>query len=177
MKDQIQQVKAALEEARSGLNNLIANEEALERVAQAANLMIASLKNGGKVMSCGNGGSLCDAMHFAEELSGRFRQDRPAIAAMSLADPSHMSCVANDFGYEYVFSRFLEAVGKEGDVLLAITTSGTSKNVVKAAQAAKARGVRVVALTGCGDRDACRALCRSCAGAAYQAHSHHDRAH
>lgn len=148
MKDQIQQVKAALEEARSGLNNLIANEEALERVAQAANLMIASLKNGGKVMSCGNGGSLCDAMHFAEELSGRFRQDRPAIAAMSLADPSHMSCVANDFGYEYVFSRFLEAVGKEGDVLLAITTSGTSKNVVKAAQAAKARGVRVVALTG-----------------------------
>lgn len=148
MKDQIQQVKAALEEARSGLNNLIANEEALERVAQAANLMIASLKNGGKVMSCGNGGSLCDAMHFAEELSGRFRKDRPAIAAMSLADPSHMSCVANDFGYEYVFSRFLEAVGREGDVLLAITTSGTSKNVVKATEAAKTRGVRVVALTG-----------------------------
>lgn len=155
MKDQIQQVKAALEEARSGLNNLIANEEALERVAQAANLMIASLKNGGKVMSCGNGGSLCDAMHFAEELSGRFRQDRPAIAAMSLADPSHMSCVANDYGYEYVFSRFLEAVGKEGDVLLAITTSGTSKNVVKAAQAAKARGVRVVALTGKSDTPIC----------------------
>lgn len=106
-------------------------------------------------MSCGNGGSLCDAMHFAEELSGRFRQDRPAIAAMSLADPSHMSCVANDYGYEYVFSRFLEAVGKEGDVLLAITTSGTSKNVVKAAQAAKARGVRVVALTGKSDTPIC----------------------
>lgn len=155
MKDQIQQVKAALEEARSGLNNLIANEEALDRVAQAANLMIASLKKGGKVMSCGNGGSLCDAMHFAEELSGRFRKDRPAIAAMSLADPSHMSCVANDFGYEYVFSRFLEAVGREGDVLLAITTSGTSKNVVKAAEAAKTRGVRVVALTGKSDTPIC----------------------
>lgn len=156
MKDQIQQVKAALEEARSGLNNLIANEEALESAAQAANLMIASLKNGGKVMSCGNGGSLCDAMHFAEELSGRFRRDRPAIAAMSLADPSHMSCVANDFGYEYVFSRFLEAVGREGDVLLAITTSGTSKNVVKAAEAAKARGVHVVALTGKSDTAICK---------------------
>lgn len=181
MKDQIQQVKAALEEARSGLNNLIANEEALERVAQAANLMIASLKNGGKVMSCGNGGSLCDAMHFAEELSGRFRQDRPAIAAMSLADPSHMSCVANDYGYEYVFSRFLEAVGKEGDVLLAITTSGTSKNVVKAAQAAKARGVRVVALTGKSDTPICELadvaivtpagalpiVCRSCISSSF----------
>lgn len=155
MKDQIQQVKAALEEARSGLNNLIANEKALGSVAQAANLMIASLKNGGKVMSCGNGGSLCDAMHFAEELSGRFRKDRPAIAAMSLADPSHMSCVANDFGYEYVFSRFLEAVGRKGDVLLAITTSGTSKNVVKAAEAAKERGVHVVALTGKSDTPIC----------------------
>lgn len=133
--------------------------------------MVASMKQNGKVMSCGNGGSLCDAMHFAEELSGRFRQDRPAYAAMSLADPSHMSCVANDYGYEYVFSRFVEGVGREGDVLLGITTSGTSKNIVKAAQAAKAKGIKVVALTGqteysdlrtcrCGHRYACRSFCR-----------------
>ena len=148
MTDQVQQVKAALLEAQAGLADLISNEATLSEVANAANLMIDSLTKGGKVMSCGNGGSLCDAMHFAEELSGRFRKDRPAIGAMALADPSHMSCVGNDYGYEYVFSRFLEAVGREGDVLLVITTSGTSKNVLKAAKAAKERGIRVVALTG-----------------------------
>ena len=146
MTDKVQTVRAALQEARSGLENLLSNEEMLGKVVKAADLMVASMQQGGKVMSCGNGGSLCDAMHFAEELSGRFRQDRPAYAAMSLADPSHMSCVSNDYGYEDVFSRFVEGIGREGDVLLGITTSGTSKNVVKAAQAAKAKGIKVVAL-------------------------------
>jgi len=111
MTDKVQTVSTALQEARSGLDNLLSNEEMLRKVVEAADLMVASMKQNGKVMSCGNGGSLCDAMHFAEELSGRFRQDRPAYAAMSLADPSHMSCVANDYGYEYVFSRFVEGVG------------------------------------------------------------------
>lgn len=148
MTEQVQQVRAALEEARDGLNTLLSNQEMLQKVADAANLMTHSLKADGKIMSCGNGGSLCDAMHFAEELSGRFRKDRPAYAAMSLADPSHMSCVGNDYGYDFVFSRFVEAVGKKGDVLLAISTSGTSKNVLKAARAAKDKGIRVVALTG-----------------------------
>lgn len=148
MTDKVQTVRAALQEARSGLENLLSNEEMLGKVVKAADLMVASMQQGGKVMSCGNGGSLCDAMHFAEELSGRFRQDRPAYAAMSLADPSHMSCVSNDYGYEDAFSRFVEGIGREGDVLLGITTSGTSKNVVKAAQAAKAKGIKVVALTG-----------------------------
>lgn len=142
MTDKVQTVRAALQEARSGLENLLSNEEMLGKVVKAADLMVASMQQGGKVMSCGNGGSLCDAMHFAEELSGRFRQDRPAYAAMSLADPSHMSCVSNDYGYEDVFSRFVEGIGREGDVLLGITTSGTSKNVVKAAQAAKAKGIK-----------------------------------
>ena len=142
MTDKVQTVRAALQEARSGLENLLSNEEMLGKVVKAADLMVASMQQGGKVMS------LCDAMHFAEELSGRFRQDRPAYAAMSLADPSHMSCVSNDYGYEDVFSRFVEGIGREGDVLLGITTSGTSKNVVKAAQAAKAKGIKVVALTG-----------------------------
>ena len=85
--------------------------------------MVNSINNGGKIISCGNGGSLCDAMHFAEELTGRYRDNRKAIAAISISDASHMSCVANDYGYDYVFSRYLEAVGSKGDVLLAISTS------------------------------------------------------
>ena len=99
-------------------------------------------------MSCGNGGSLCDAMHFAEEMTGRYRQNRRPYRAQAIADASHLACVANDFGYEDVFSRWVEAFGKPGDVLLAITTSGTSKNVVKAARTARERGVKVIALTG-----------------------------
>ena len=110
--------------------------------------MAASLKNGGKILTCGNGGSLCDAQHFAEELSGRYRQDRPALAAIALTDASHMSCVANDYGFEFVFSRFVQALGRPADVLLAISTSGNSPNILRAAEAAKAAGMTVVALTG-----------------------------
>lgn len=91
---------------------------------------------------------MCDAMHFAEELSGRYRDDRPALAAVSISDPSHMSCVGNDYGYDYVFSRYLEGLGNKGDVLLAISTSGNSGNVVKAAEVAREKGIRVVGLTG-----------------------------
>lgn len=141
-------IRSALEEAQSALENLISNEKTLSEISHAADIMAESLKKDGKLMSCGNGGSICDAMHFAEELSGRFRKDRPSIGAMALADPSHMSCVGNDYGYEEVFSRFVEGIGRAGDVLLAISTSGTSKNVVRAAQAAKAKGIRVVSLTG-----------------------------
>lgn len=110
--------------------------------------MAQSLKRGGKIISCGNGGSMCDAMHFAEELTGRYRNDRPSMAAISISDPSHISCVANDYGYEFVFSRFLESVGNDGDVLLAISTSGNSANVVRAAITARTRGMKVVGLTG-----------------------------
>ena len=141
-------VLAALKDARSALDALIANEETLTAVADAANLMAESIEKGGKILSCGNGGSLCDAMHFAEEMTGRYRQNRRAYAATAIADASHIACVGNDYGYDYVFSRYVEAHGRPGDVLLAITTSGTSRNVVKAAEAAKARGVFVVALTG-----------------------------
>ena len=141
-------IKNSFLEAQQVLEAFISDEKNLGQVKNAGDLLVDMFRQGGKVFSCGNGGSLCDAMHFAEELSGRFRQDRPAYAAMSLADPSHMSCVSNDYGYEDVFSRFVEGIGREGDVLLGITTSGTSKNVVKAAQAAKAKGIKVVALTG-----------------------------
>src|SRR5690606_20935353 len=101
-----------------------------------------------KVLSCGNGGSMCDAMHFAEELSGRYRHDRKALAALSISDPSHISCVANDYGYAYVFSRMVEAMGNSGDVLLAISTSGNSENVLNAIAMAQNRGMKVIELTG-----------------------------
>ena len=141
-------VRAGLQEASQALTALLANEPALAAVAAAGALMASSLKAGHKMYSCGNGGSLCDAMHFAEELSGRFRDDRPAYAAMSISDPGHMSCVGNDYGYEQVFSRFMQAHGRKGDVLLAISTSGTSKNVLAAVAAARVAGVHVVGLTG-----------------------------
>ena len=110
--------------------------------------MVAAIQSKGKVISCGNGGSLCDAMHFAEELSGRYRDNRKALPAVSISDPSHMSCVGNDYGYDFVFSRYVEAIGLEQDVLLAISTSGNSKNVINAIQAAKEKGMKVVGLTG-----------------------------
>ena len=125
-----------------------ATPERLEAVERAAHLMAQSLAAGGKLLSCGNGGSMCDAMHFAEELSGRYRDDRPALAALSLSDPSHLTCVGNDYGFDHVFSRALEALARPGDVLLAISTSGNSPNVLKAAEYARAHGIHVVGLTG-----------------------------
>ena len=140
--------RAELEEARAVLDGFLAVPENVARVTQAAELMASSLKSGGKLLSCGNGGSLCDAQHFAEELSGRYRGDRPALAAIALTEASHMTCVANDYGFEFVFSRFVQALGRPGDVLLAISTSGNSPNILRAAEAAKAAGMTVVSLTG-----------------------------
>ncbi|MDH4585234.1 D-sedoheptulose 7-phosphate isomerase [Pseudomonas sp. BN415] len=141
-------IRNSLEEARTALDNFIANEHALKSIERAAELLVESFENKGKAFSCGNGGSMCDAMHFAEELTGRYRKNRPGIAAVSISDASHISCVANDFGYDYIFSRYVESHGRSGDVLIAISTSGKSPNVIKAAEAARALGVRVVALTG-----------------------------
>jgi D-sedoheptulose 7-phosphate isomerase len=138
----------ALQEAAEALEALRNDSVALEAVSRAAAVMVACLKSGGKIVSCGNGGSMCDAMHFAEELTGRYRYDRPAFAAVAVSDPAHLTCVANDFGFERVFSRFVEAHGRTGDVLVAISTSGSSENVLNAAREARARGLRVVALTG-----------------------------
>ena len=138
-------VLAALNDARDALDALISNEKTIEAVVAAAGLMADAVEGDGKVMSCGNGGSLCDAMHFAEEMTGRYRSP---YAALAISDASHMACVGNDYGYEEVFSRYVEAHGRKGDVLLAITTSGTSRNIVKAAEVARRKGVKVVALTG-----------------------------
>ncbi|MCE2936640.1 MAG: D-sedoheptulose 7-phosphate isomerase [Cyclobacteriaceae bacterium] len=137
-----------LQQAASVLERVMASPELLSKVEQAAQMMSASVKQGGKIISCGNGGSHCDAMHFAEELTGKYREPRQAIPAICVSDPSHISCVGNDYGYDHIFSRYLEALGQKGDVLLAITTSGNSANVVKAAETARQRGMKVVALTG-----------------------------
>lgn len=141
-------IRNSLEEARRALDAFIDNEATLRNIERAANLLVASFENKGKAFSCGNGGSMCDAMHFAEELTGRYRKNRPGIAAISISDASHISCVANDFGYDHIFSRYIESHGREGDVLLAFSTSGRSPNVIKAAEAAKVLGVKVIALTG-----------------------------
>jgi D-sedoheptulose 7-phosphate isomerase len=141
-------IKQEFLEAKSVLESFLSDDRNFECIEQAGALMTESLKQGHKIMSCGNGGSMCDAMHFAEELSGLYRDRRDALAAISISDPSHITCAGNDFGFDHIFSRFVEAVGQSGDVLLAISTSGNSTNVVNAAVAAKAKGMKVVALTG-----------------------------
>ena len=128
--------------------NTFNNKTNIEAIHTALSVMIDALKNGNKLISCGNGGSMSDAMHFAEELSGRFRNERKALAALSISDPTHISCVANDYGYDYVFSRYIEALGSQGDVLLGISTSGNSKNVINAVEVAKKKGLKTVVLTG-----------------------------
>lgn len=144
----VEHVREALTQAHAALTALLADEGMLETIARAGALIAASQRAGGAVYSCGNGGSLCDAMHFAEEMTGRYRQDRRPYRAAAISDVSHMACVGNDYGYEHVFSRWVAGMGREGDVLLAITTSGTSANIVEAAREAKRRGMRVIALTG-----------------------------
>ncbi|MDX5348351.1 MAG: D-sedoheptulose 7-phosphate isomerase [Hymenobacteraceae bacterium] len=141
-------VLAELSEAQRVLQQFLAEPAHIEAITAAATLLATAVKQKGKLLSCGNGGSMCDAMHFAEELTGRFRENRPAIPAIALSDVSHMSCVGNDYGYDFVFSRAVEALGQPQDVLIAISTSGNSGNVIKAAEAAKAKGMKVLGLTG-----------------------------
>ncbi|MFZ1805941.1 MAG: D-sedoheptulose 7-phosphate isomerase [Cyclobacteriaceae bacterium] len=143
-------IKAELKQAAQTLSNFLQSSEALGNIENAAAKMVAAIKSGSKIISCGNGGSHCDAMHFAEELSGRFRGDRKALPALSISDPSHITCVGNDYGIEFIFSRYVEALGNKGDVLLAISTSGNSANILNAAKAAKEKGITVVALSGKG---------------------------
>jgi D-sedoheptulose 7-phosphate isomerase len=146
--DSTETIRANFLEAQRVLSDFISSEETFKKIKQAGDLLVKTFGNGNKVISCGNGGSMCDAMHFAEELSGRFREDRKALPAISISDASHISCVGNDYGYEFVFSRYLEAMGKDGDVLLAISTSGNSKNVLNAIKVAKMKGMKVIGLTG-----------------------------
>lgn len=141
-------VKNNFTEAKQILDQFLNDDENLNKIVGAGNLMVESIQSGNKIISCGNGGSMCDAMHFAEELSGRFRENRKPLAALSISDSSHISCVGNDYGYDEIFSRYVEAIGQKGDILLAISTSGNSKNVIKAIEVAQRKEMKVVALTG-----------------------------
>ena len=141
-------IEATLREAQAALSSLQANQEALAAIEAASEVLIATFEQGGRVYSCGNGGSMSDAMHFAEELTGRYRNNRAGLPAQAISDVGHLTCVANDFGYDQVFSRYVLSHGRAGDCLLAISTSGKSVNVISAAVAARERGMRVVALTG-----------------------------
>lgn len=135
-------------EGKQILDQFIGDENNLKKIEQAGQALVLSIKNGGKIISCGNGGSMCDAMHFAEELTGRFRENRKAIPAMAISDASHLSCVGNDYGFDEVFARYVDAFGKKGDVLVAISTSGNSNNILKAIAAAQQKGMVIIGLTG-----------------------------
>lgn len=144
----IKQIVDQFSESHKVLTEFIENQDNYNKILKAGNLLSDCINNGGKIISCGNGGSMCDAMHFAEELTGRYRDDRPSIAAVSISDPSHITCVGNDYGFDYIFSRYVEGVGKEGDILFGISTSGNSNNVIEAVKVAQAKGMKTITLTG-----------------------------
>jgi D-sedoheptulose 7-phosphate isomerase len=137
-----------LNESAALLHKFIHSTHCIAAIEKAIAIMTHALQHGNKIISCGNGGSMSDAMHFAEELSGRFREDRKSLAAIAISDPAYITCTANDYGFEHIYSRFIEGLGKEGDVLLAISTSGNSANVIEAAKVAKQKQIPVIALTG-----------------------------
>ncbi len=141
-------IKSELLLAREVLDRFLSDEAVLQKISDAATIMADSIKAGCKIISCGNGGSMSDASHFAEELTGRYRGDRKPIPAIAISDAPHISCTANDYGYNAIFSRFVEALGNGDDVLLAISTSGNSQNVLNAVEVAKSKGMKVIALTG-----------------------------
>lgn len=137
-----------LDQAAKVLEKFMSNPLNLKAIEKASDLIVNSFKQGGKVFSCGNGGSSCDAAHFAEELTGRFREDRKPFPAIAMNEIGHLTCVSNDYGYDAVFSRYLQALGNKGDILLAISTSGNSTNILRVAESAKQKGIKVIALTG-----------------------------
>lgn len=135
-------------ESQKVLEAFISDEKNFYLMEEAGDTIVKAINSGNKVISCGNGGSMSDAMHFAEELTGRFRENRSSLPAIAISDPTHITCVANDYGFDYVFSRFVEGLGNEGDVLLAISTSGNSTNCVNAAEVAISKGMKIIGLTG-----------------------------
>lgn len=143
-------ISLSFSDAKNVLEKFISDSENISRVEKSIQIMVESYRQNGRVFSCGNGGSLCDAMHFAEELTGRFRKERKPLGAMAINDPSHITCTANDYGYDFIFSRYVEAWGNKGDVLLAISTSGNSTNVINAVESAKKKGMKVIGLLGKG---------------------------
>ncbi|TAG42213.1 MAG: D-sedoheptulose 7-phosphate isomerase [Cytophagia bacterium] len=141
-------IQNELNEAKQVLNDFLSDIENIKQIEKVADILVNAIQNGHKIIACGNGGSHCDAMHFAEELSGKYRNNRPALPALAISDPSHITCVGNDFGYNEIFARYLEALGQKGDVLFGLSTSGNSANILRAAEVAKQKRMITVALTG-----------------------------
>lgn len=148
MSSSLTPIVRALEESRRVLDAFIADPSTAETLDRMAAALADCFAAGGKALSCGNGGSACDALHFAEEFTGRFKKDRKALPVIPLLDGANLTCVANDYGFESIFSRGVEAYGRPGDVLLAISTSGNSRNVIRAVEAARAAGMVVMLLLG-----------------------------
>ncbi len=144
-----EQIREEFNSSKGVLEGFMINEN-FQKIEEAADTIVHSIQQGGKVISCGNGGSMCDAMHFAEELTGRYRENREALPAVAISDSGYLSCVGNDFGYGKTFSRFVAALGQSKDILLAISSSGNSKNVLEACQEAARKGMKVISLTGKG---------------------------
>lgn len=148
--DPMKRIQQHFEESAQLAQQLLGDMAFLEAMQQGAELLVEALGSGHKILTCGNGGSMCDAMHMAEELSGKYREDRPPFAALAMSDASALTCIGNDYGFDQVFSRQTQALGKPGDVLVCISTSGNSQNVLQAARKAKELGMRVLSLTGNG---------------------------
>ena len=144
----IEKIINSISESKTGLDKILKNKSILSKINQASLMIAETIKNNQRIFSCGNGGSMCDAMHFSEELSGRFRENRRGLSSIAISDPSFLTCVANDFGFEFVFSRFLEANAQSKDLLIAISTSGKSKNIVKACEYSKNNNIKIITLTG-----------------------------
>ncbi len=142
------EIIGAIKESREGIDKILNDKELIKNIESASKLIVKALNNQSIIFSCGNGGSMCDAMHFSEELSGRFRENRKGLPSIAISDPSFLTCVANDYGFENVFSRFLEANSKEGDILIAISTSGNSKNIIKACEFCNKNNIKLITLTG-----------------------------
>ena len=138
----------ALHEAQTVLAEFSQNPEQIRKCAEFSGRLIKTFQNGGNLFTCGNGGSHCDAMHFAEEFTGRYRKDRKPLGALALGDPSHVTCVSNDYGFADIFARQLQGLGRKGDLLVGLSTSGNSENVVRAFSVARERGIGTVALLG-----------------------------
>jgi D-sedoheptulose 7-phosphate isomerase len=141
-------IREQLDESRSVLEKFLNDPAMIDKIETAALTIANAVSKGNKIITCGNGGSHCDAMHFAEEMTGKFRDERRPLPAIAISDPSHMSCVGNDYGFSKIFSRFVEGIGKSGDILLVLSTSGNSENILEAASAAHTMGMVVIALSG-----------------------------
>lgn len=140
-------VLSAINDAVRAIESL-KTDKAQDFIERFSSLIVDCYNKGGKLLIAGNGGSLCDSMHFAEEMTGQFRKKRRALPAIAFADPGHMSCVSNDMGFQEVFSRNVEAFGKKGDIFIALTTSGNSLNLIEAIDSAKKQGLHTVAFLG-----------------------------